>query len=468
MTGRLRFRRGKALTPAGAENQDRNGGFLIFSRLSGRLRRSARGAVPALAALFWLLPLYGAWGQSGSDVTFDPEKPATPAYRDAIEAGDAAREREALERGESFSPTFSQPTRPAGPAPETIPAAAPPKAEVPAPDVPAVVAAPEAPGRAEPPSASEPQSASDPAAAPYRERLPERGGRRDRGGDRDAASPIDALLEVLSEPPGKVTWLDYARDRSEPDGAGAEAQARAAPLPAQLAGLRVGRGLYARTLYEANSDWPGPVVLEILEPPLAGAVATGAFEEASERLVIRIDRLSVGAESWAVEGWAVDPGCACYGIPGRVDRHWFQRVLLPSALAFAEGFLDAAARTARVVTRDATGASITVESGAPSHRQQVYAGAAEAARRAGSVLLESVPSGPTVRVPRNTELVLVVTSPPQPERRGSTAPPRADAAGRSGRAAPAAVIGAGPGAFAVPNAGSAPNVGPVPARGAPQ
>ncbi len=393
------------------------------------MRRALRSL--ALAALLLAASLPCAWAQSGSDVRFDPEKPATPAYREAIEAGDAAREREALKEGESFSQTFSRPTRPAGPPPGTIPAAAPPKVEDPPPEAEAVVDAPEAPPRADPP------------AAEYRERLPE----RDRGRDRDTASPLDALLEVLAEPPGKVVWLDYARDRRQPDGTGPDAGAGAAPLPGPLAGLQVGKGLYARTLYEANSDWPGPVVLEILEPPLAGAVATGAFQEANERLVIRVDRLSLGRDSWAVEGWAVDPGCACYGIPGRVDRHWFQRVLLPSALAFAEGFLDAAARTAQVVARDASGASITVESAAPSHRQQVYAGAAQAARRASSVLLESVPSGPTVRVPRNTELVLVVTAPPEAERGAGTAPQAVDAAGRAG---PAAVIGAGPGAFAAP------------------
>ena len=412
------------------------------------MRRARRSLVPALAALLLAAPLPGAWAQSGSDVRFNPEKPATPAYRDAIEAGDAAREREALERGDSFSPTFSRPTRPAGPPPGTIPAAVPPKVEEPPPEAEAVVDAPEAPPRAEP------------RAAEYRERLPE----RDRGGDRDIASPLDALLEVLAEPPGKVVWLDYARDRRQPDGTGSEAGAGAAPLPGPLAGLQVGKGLYARTLYEANSDWPGPVVLEILEPPLTGAVATGAFQEANERLVIRIDRLSLGRDSWAVEGWAVDPGCACYGIPGRVDRHWFQRVLLPSALAFAEGFLDAAARTAQVVARDASGASITVESAAPSHRQQVYAGAAQAARRAGSVLLESVPSGPTVRVPRNTELVLVVTAPPETERGAGAAPQAVDAArrgGPGGRAGPAAVIGAGPGAFAAPGRDARPNVGSV-------
>ena len=434
MSGRLRSRVG-ALSHGGTGNQNLNFRFLVFSRFSAPLRRARRRPVAVLAALFLAAPLSGAWAQAGSDVKFDPQKPATPAYRGAIEAEDAARKRKAEQEGESFAPTFSRPTRPAGPPPETIPAAAPPQLGEPPPEAGAVVDAPEDPTRSEPP------------AVQYRERLPERGGQRERG--RDASSPLDALLDVLTEPPGKVTWLDYAGDRGEPDGTGLEADTRTAPLPGPLVGLQVGKGLYAHTLYEANSDWPGPGVLEILEPPLAGAVATGAFQEANERLVIRIDRLSLGRDSWAVEGWAVDPGCACYGIPGRVDRHWFQRVLLPSALAFAEGFLDAAARTARVVTRDSSGASITVESAAPSHRQQVYAGAAEAARHAGSVLLESVPAGPTVRVPRNTELVLVVTALPEPERQRQRFPRQAG--GEAARqAGPAAVIGAGPGAFAAP------------------
>ncbi|MYE59694.1 MAG: hypothetical protein F4X35_09080 [Alphaproteobacteria bacterium] len=170
-------------------------------------------------------------------------------------------------------------------------------------------------------------------------------------------------------------------------------------------------------------------------------------------MVIRIDRLALAGRSWAIEGWAVDPGCACYGIPGEVDRHWFQRVLLPSALAFAEGFLDAAARTARVVSRDASGNSITVESAAPRHRQQVHAGAAQAARLASRVLLESAPDGPTVRVPADTELVLVVTAPPEPERRADGAGP-APRGGLSGRDAPAR--------GATPTRGSAPTRGAAP------
>lgn len=411
---------------------------------------AVRLAALALAAL--LLPLSGAWAQSGGEgVQFDPQKPKSPAFREAIEADDAARRRRAEEEGESFSPTFHRPTRPA-----------PPAAEIPA--APAVRDGPAA-GAERPPEVvelppdarpvrDEPVERAAPPAAPYRERLPER---RERGGG--DASPIDALLEVLNQPAGKAAWLEYAREAPAEERRAGPGQDRAAPvLPAALARLAVGRGLYARTLYEANSDWPGPVVLELLEPPLAGAVATGAFQEANERLVIRIDRLALGGRSWAIEGWAVDPGCACYGIPGEVDRHWFQRVLLPSALAFAEGFLDAAAQTARVVSRDASGGSITVESSAPSHRQQVHAGAAQAARLASRVLLESAPDGPTVRVPVDTELVLVVTAPPEPERRTEGGGPAPDggstrAAGPARGSAPVAVIEGVRGAVIAPGAG---------------
>lgn len=383
------------------------------------LRMAAFGVGLSLAA-------GAAWAQVGAgEVGFDPQQPATEAYRESIRTEDAKRAREAAEGGESFSPTFDRPTRPAPPA-AVIPGGGAPEPEAPPP------AAASAQSVERPP----PGPRAAPPAAQYGERPP------DRGRDMEASSPLDALLDVLAAPPAKAVWLDYERPQRAVEaapGGGARAAGRA--LPESLAGLAVGQGLYARMLYEANSDWPGPVMLEILEPPLEGAVATGAFRTVRERLSIRIDRLSVGRESFAVAGWAVDPGCACYGIPGEVDRHWFERVLLPSAVAFAGGFLEAAARTARVVTQDPSGSSITVETGRPSHRQQVYAGAAAAARQAGSVLLESAPKGPTVRVPRNTELVFVVTELPGQPAQGQVP---AEAAGERGRGEPpVAVIGDG-------------------------
>ena len=373
-------------------------------------RRRPRLAALAFAAL--LLPLSGALAQSGGeDVQYDRRSGGAGLSRGRSSPTDAGAKRRSEERRQLRAPTFSKPDAGrGGPLSARNPRARTGATRCPgsaAPRPPTIPAPASRPGRRAPPEAR--AVADEPPERPRRAEPPRR--RKNRESASESAAPrarrrssaARTAAGGLNEPPARRAWLEYAREEPAEGGRAGPGERRAAPvLPAALAGLQVGKGLYARTLYEANSDWPGPVVLEILEPPLAGAVATGAFQEAGERLVIRIDRFSLGRQSWEIEGWAVDPGCACYGIPGEVDRHWFERVLLPSALAFAGGFLDAAARTAQIVTRDAAGNSITVESGAPSHRQQVYAGAAEAARRAGAVLLESVRDGPTVRVPART------------------------------------------------------------------
>ena len=51
-----------------------------------------------------------------------------------------------------------------------------------------------------------------------------------------------------------------------------------------------------------------------------------------------------------------------------------------------------------------------------STREAVHAGLATAARTAGDVLLENAPDGPSVRIPRDTELLVVfATAPGVPE-----------------------------------------------------
>ena len=48
-----------------------------------------------------------------------------------------------------------------------------------------------------------------------------------------------------------------------------------------------------------------------------------------------------------------------------------------------------------------------------STREAVHAGLATAARTAGDVLLESAPEGPSVRIARDTELVVVFATAPE-------------------------------------------------------
>ena len=159
-----------------------------------------------------------------------------------------------------------------------------------------------------------------------------------------------------------------------------------------------------------DSDYPGPVVLELLQPPLTGAVATGGFERVRQRLVLRLTGLTWRGATLPVDAWAVDPDCACYGIEGEVDRHFLARVVLPAAARFAEGFLNAAAMPARTLTmQDGTVLHERDESGT---EEALYAGAAAATRTLGDILMADAPRETTVRIPRGAPLVVMFAAPP--------------------------------------------------------
>ena len=162
-------------------------------------------------------------------------------------------------------------------------------------------------------------------------------------------------------------------------------------------------------MYAVDSDYPGPVLLEILEPPLAGAVASGAFTLIGERLTLRLSRLEYRGRSYGIDAWAAGLDCACYGVDGEVDSHWFERVLLPASVRFAEGFLTALSRPRETVI---VGGDLRYERLDASTREAVHAGLATAARTAGDVLLENAPDGPSVRIARDTELVVVFATAP--------------------------------------------------------
>ena len=241
-----------------------------------------------------------------------------------------------------------------------------------------------------------------------------------RAGDaRPAGAYIDVLIEAWTRQPAivRVRYLDAAaRDPGSVSGGDNSARpsvrnpgASVPPLPHVPAGT----GLYARTMYAVDSDYPGPVLLEILEPPLAGAVASGAFTLIGERLTLRLSRLEYRGRSFGVDAWAAGLDCACYGVDGEVDSHWFERVLLPASVRFAEGFLTALSRPRETVI---VGDGVRYERLDASTREAVHAGLATAARTAGDVLLENAPDGPSVRIARDTELVVVfATAPGAPE-----------------------------------------------------
>ena len=148
------------------------------------------------------------------------------------------------------------------------------------------------------------------------------------------------------------------------------------------------------------------MLIELLQPPLAGAVARGEFQLVRERMVIRLSSLDVAGETVPVDAVAVGLDCACFGVAGDVSYHWWERVLLPAATGFVEQYLIARAQPERrVVTSD--GGTVVTDESARSARQAQDAGLAAAAGRVGEVLLEQAPSRQTVEIPRNSEVAVM-------------------------------------------------------------
>ena len=325
------------------------------------------------------------------DLRLDPDDAVPPAYRDTLDERDRQRLDAAREAGETFLPVFQGPSTARG-ADATARSAGEP-ARAPSPPQPAYEAW------------RPPESA--PAA-----------GREERGyGDPRPEGLVGVLIEAWTRPP-EIVRVRYSaagrdpgavEDRDSLPEAGQEAAAAASILrPEGLPRIAAGTGLYARTMYAVDSDYPGPVLLELLEPPLAGAVASGAFTLVGERLVLRLRRLEYRSRSFAIDAWAAGLDCACYGVDGEVDSHWFERVLLPASVRFAEGFLTALSRPSETVI---VGDEVRYERREAVAREAVHAGLANAARTAGDVLLENAPDGPTVRIARDTELVVVFAAP---------------------------------------------------------
>ena len=346
-----------------------------------------------LAAAWTLGPVASSRPQvpDNRGVHLDPEDPISPAYRDSLDARDRLRLEDARESGESFLPTFHGRSQAPGGA-----------------------AAVDAEDGADAYTETAYRSPSEEPARP--EPVYEAiGGLQPQGSSPAGLSEmIGVLLETWSRAP-EVVRLRYANDGGSAPDAAPNAARQPAPSRRDTQGdplprIEPGAGFYARTVYAVNSDYPGPVVLELLQPPLAGAVATGGFELVRDRMVLRLTALTWRGETLPVDALAVGLDCACYGIPGEVDRHFFTRVLLPAAVRFAEGFLTAAGMPERTLTLH--GGDTVHETRRRTARRDLYAGLGAAARTMGDVLLQDAPDRPTVRIPPDTEMIVTFTTPP--------------------------------------------------------
>ena len=217
-----------------------------------------------------------------------------------------------------------------------------------------------------------------------------------------ASAGIDRALDGLAEPLVVQAW-------SYPPPESAAAPEPGAPsLPPGPPLIAAGTAHYAVLDLAVDSRHAAPVVATLLSGPLRGARLVGSFEHHGDAMLLRFGRLATRTgDMVAVEAWAVSPDCGCYGIAGTVDHHWFARVALPAAAAFAGGFLRASTRPETVLVINGT--TVTSTSAAAGNRTRLGEAAAGAIDRAAPLLSQTAPSGPTLTIAAGTEVLLLFT-----------------------------------------------------------
>ena len=208
--------------------------------------------------------------------------------------------------------------------------------------------------------------------------------------------PGNALVTYLYE--HKDVVGESERDRQLQTVAGAAGTGHlgldpSIPLPGTI--------LYAETIGEANSDAPGPVLVQILQGPLAGARLIGTFRIAQEALVLEFERMTVPedrqgrkpARVVTLKAVAVDTEKLGTALATDVDRRLFEKVAFGFSSAFLQGFGQAIAQSGTTVTRDLYGT--TYSTPRLSTKEQLLVAGGAAAGQVGTTLNQVFGNRPT-------------------------------------------------------------------------
>ena len=343
-----------------------------------------------LAAVLWASAGGTALAQvpDNRDLKLDPGDSVPPFYRGTLDERDRQRFDAAREAGETYMPTFQGAFSAPG--------------DTRAGDGSPVAASP-----------TTPRTAYEGYRRPAREHPSER--EPSRAGDL-----VGVLIEAWTRPPEivRMRWPEAAghspgtdeNRASVPEAGGGPPAAASGLRPGGLPRIAAGTGLYARTMYAVDSDYPGPVLLEILEPPLAGAVASGAFTP--DRRAPRAAPLPPGVRG--PEPWRGRLGGGPRLRLLRRGRRGRQPLVRARAAAFGRALRRKASsppspgprRPSRSAARCATSA------GKPRRGTRSMPDWRRRRGRPATCCSRAPRTGRPCASPRNTELVVVFAAPP--------------------------------------------------------
>lgn len=174
--------------------------------------------------------------------------------------------------------------------------------------------------------------------------------------------------------------------------------------------MPAGRGIYARTILAASSDQGGPVVVEALSGPVAGLRMTGTFEKREERLVVKLNSITLqDGTQQRIDALMIAPDSMETSVASSVDEHYVSRFVLPVAAAFVSGLGQAIAQSNSTVIASPLGGATAFQR--LNLGQQLGVGAGVAGAQFGAILKEAAPKGPTVNLDANVNVGVLFLAP---------------------------------------------------------
>lgn len=194
--------------------------------------------------------------------------------------------------------------------------------------------------------------------------------------------------------------------------ASVEADQTVTPAKRKLAKAVIPAGTvnYAQLLTEANSDVPGPIMVQLLSGPLAGGRAIGQFQVANDYLVLTFNHVSYKGEDYSINAIALDPDTTLGGMATEVDHRYFTRLVLPAAASFMSAFGSALSEGKSDTT--VTGDTVIVSQADKGYKDALYSGLGQMGQTMSQFLQnEASATKPLIRVGVGTPMGLFFLQP---------------------------------------------------------
>jgi len=175
--------------------------------------------------------------------------------------------------------------------------------------------------------------------------------------------------------------------------------------------VRAYRTVYGQLATEATSDTPGPMIVELLEGPLAGARLLGELAVAPKGLGISFRSMEFKGATYPINAIAVDPDTLSPNIATKYRGRILERYGYQLAAVFSGGWLAAKAKSGQTVVLGAAGGATTIQE-EPDAGDALAAGGAEVAKQfAEDLRTQSDKVQPLRARPANTGLGVLFLSP---------------------------------------------------------